>query len=93
MPEEQSFADSIFSGLGGLIDGAKSVYGDILEYKLLSQEIEAQQAGVNTTSSNAPSYNTAAPSENVSTNPNQNLMLYAALGLSALATLFVFVKG
>jgi hypothetical protein len=93
MSEEPTYADRIFSGLGGLLDGAKSIAGDILEYRLLSQEIEAQQAGVNTTSQ-APAFNNTAPAEGASLmNMDQNTLVYAAVGLSAIATLFVFIRG
>jgi hypothetical protein len=93
MSEEISYADRIFSGIGGLLDGAKSIAGDVFEYKLLSQEIEAQQAGINT-SNKQPTFATAPPVQNASVPVvDQSILTYGAIGLSVIATLFVLVKG
>lgn len=42
MSEDRTVAERIFSGLGGLLDGAKTLAGDVMEYKLLEKELESQ---------------------------------------------------
>ena len=86
-----SFADQIFSALGSLRDGAVSVYGDYLEYQLLEKELEAQAAGINTTT--APPAVTQGNGTSASLGGlNQSHLAYGAIGLSVLATLFVAFK-
>tara|TARA_R110002124_G_C8973012_1_gene515491 strand:+ start:9636 stop:9920 length:285 start_codon:yes stop_codon:yes gene_type:complete len=87
MAEELSYADRIFGAIGGIIDGATSVAGDYLDYKILEQEIDAQKSGQ--TSTPEPSYQTTAATDAYSafsTPKAQAFMVYGALALSAVAT-------
>lgn len=85
--------DTIFSGIGGIFDGARSVLGDILEFRLLEAEVANQQNGTsNPPATTSTPQGATAPAASA-TGMNLNPIVWVGAGIAGIGVLALILRG